>query len=290
MSLPSQVQQANQLTKKNQNQIFKQKNDLAELNDKLDKLELALNLQKSELNGLKLNTPLAAAGGSNGAAYNGGSGGVIPTVGTMAAGPTAASAAPTGQVNSPGGISVPAMINEPSGSLETSRNNSIKNLMQISRRKSTKPFDSKNIDGSLVDLNARLTQCESNEDILSTIDDKLQEQIDDMNKLVDRLVNKINQASGTTNVTNVANFTGVNGTTGGKVTPIKFEDGDPILDFDSLVEQVRLLKLNKVDHEKYELATFQIKERLDKLEDDYTHDDIATPTADAPKKSKKNKA
>lgn len=167
---------------------------MADLNDKLDKLELALNVQKSELAALKVTSPAAAAG--TGAAYNGGSGGVIPNssspfAGAAAHAPTAASVAPEGA------LSAPVMINEPSGpttlqSLENSRNNSIKNLMQITRRTSTKPFDSRNIDGSLVDLNARLTQCESNEEILSNIDEKLQEQIDDMNKLMDRLVNKIN--------------------------------------------------------------------------------------------------
>jgi len=65
-----------------------------------------------------------------------------------------------------------------------------------------------------------------------------------------------------------------------------------ILDFDGVVEQVRLLKLNKVDHEKYELSTFEIKERLDKLEEDTSLDDGNTPVggADKPKMSKKDKA
>ena len=102
-----------------------------------------------------------------------------------------------------------SILGEPSGltSLAMSRNNSIKNLQQIQRR-TPKPFDSKNIDGSLKDLNERVTACESNDDILSKIDEKLQEQIENMSKLMDRLVSKINQASGTTNVTNVANFGG----------------------------------------------------------------------------------
>ena len=89
----------------------------------------------------------------------------------------------------------------------------------------------------------------------------------------------------------MANFTGVNGTTGGRISSQRSEDGDPILDFDGLVEQVRLLRLNKVEHEKYELATFEIRERLDKLEEDTSLDDAQTPgPSDAPKKSKKDKA
>jgi hypothetical protein len=46
-------------------------------------------------------------------------------------------------------------------------------MKQISRRVETKPFDAKDINGSLLDLNKRVLMCESNDEILSAVDFKL---------------------------------------------------------------------------------------------------------------------